>query len=289
MLAVYKRELRAYFTGAMGWIFLAFLTVVLGILVRVNCFVGGFPQMEQALSSMLFMVVTILAVCLLTMRSLSEERRQRTDQLLYSLPLRTGKIIAGKYLAMLTVAALLCLIFCAYPPVLGRYGTVNYAGSYTGIFGYFGLCAVLLAIGLFASSLTENQVVAAVAAMALMFAAFLMSSLAGYLPATGIASLCAIWAAAVALGLILWVMTRSGLFATAVGAGCILAAGAVFFLHPAWFEGLMQTVLTRVSVFDRFYQMTMGTLDWTTVFFDVTVAALFLFFAVQSMEKRRWS
>ena len=51
----------------------------------------------------------------------------------------------------------------------------------------------------------------------------------------------------------------------------------------------MQTVMGRVSVFDRFYLMVMGTLDWTTVFFDLSVTALFLFFAMQSMEKRRWS
>lgn len=289
MLAVYKRELRTYFTGPMGWLYMAFLSVVLGIVARVNCFVGGYPQIEEGMASMIFMVVTILAICLLTMRSLSEERRQKTDQLLYSLPLRTGKIIAGKYLAMLTVVAMTCLIFCAYPLVLGQYGAVNYASSYTGIFGYFGLCAVLLAMGLFASSLTENQVVAAVTAMALMFASFLMSSLANYLPATGFASLCTLWAASVVVALILFVMTRSVKFAAIVGAACVLLAGAVYFFNATWYEGLVQTILSQLSVFDRYYQLVMGTLDLTTGFFDVSVTVLFLFFAVQSMEKRRWS
>jgi len=289
MLAVYKRELRSYFSGPMGWLYLAFLAVMIGILTRVTCFVGGYSAFEQVLASLLFMILTILSICLLTMRSLSEERRQKTDQLLYSLPLRTGKIILGKYLAMLTVVALMCVILCAYPLVMGRYGVVNYASSYTGIFGYFGLCAVLLSMGLFASSLTENQVVAAVIAMAMMFAAFLMSSIAGYLPATGFASLCALWAASVVLGLILWIMTRSGLFAAIVGVGCVVLVGALYFFNATWFEGLVQTVLSGASVFDRFYLMIMGTLDWTTVFFDISVSALFLFFAVQSMEKRRWS
>ncbi len=289
MLAVYKRELRACFTSPIAWLFLAFLTVMLGILTRVNCFVGGRPEFEQVLASMLFLIVTILAICLLTMRAVSEERRQKTDQLLYSLPLRTGKIVAGKYLAMLTVLAIACAIFSVYPLILGQYGTVNYAGSYTGIFGYFCLGAALMAMGIFASSLTENQVVAAIIAMALMFVSFLMSSLASYIPATGFASLCVLWAAAIGLGLVIWALTRSSKFALLVGALLVVLVGALYFFNATLFEGLIQTILTRCSVFDRFYLMIMGTLDWTTVFFDLSITVLFLFFTVQSMEKRRWS
>ncbi len=289
MLAVYKRELRACFTSPIGWLYLAFLTAVLGILVRVNCFVGGRPEFEQVLASMLFLIVTILAICLLTMRVFSEERRQKTDQLLYSLPLRTGKVVAGKYLAMLTVVGIACAIFAVYPLILGRYGEVNYAGSYTGLLGYFCLCAALLAMGLFASSLTENQVVAAIIGMALMFAGYMMSSLANYLPATGFASLCALWGAAIALGLVVWALTRSGKFAVLVSAICVVLVGALYFFNATLFEGLIQTILARCSVFDRFYLMVMGTLDWTTIFFDLSVTVLFLFFTVQSMEKRRWS
>ena len=289
MLAVYKRELRACFTGPMGWLFLAFLSVVLGIMVRVNCFVGGRPEFEQVLASMLFIVVTILAICLLTMRALSEERRQKTDQLLYSLPLRTGKVVAGKYLAMLTVVAIACVIFSVYPLILGRYGTVNYAGSYTGILGYFCLCAALLAMGMFASSLTENQVVAAIIGLAFMFASFLMSSMANYLPATGFASLCTLWAVAIVLGLVVWALTRSVKFAVLVSAVLIVLVGALYFFNATLFEGLVQTILTKCSIFDRFYLMVMGTLDLTTIFFDLSITVLFLFFTVQSMEKRRWS
>lgn len=289
MLAIYKRELRACFTGPMGWIYMAFLSVVLGIMVRINCFVGGYPQFEQVLASMLFLIVTILALCLLTMRVLSEERRQKTDQLLYSLPLSTGKVVTGKYLAMLTVVAITCVLFGAYPLVLGQYGAVNYISAYTGVFGYFCLCAALLAMGMFASSLTENQVVAAIIGLAFMFASFMVSSLSSYIPATGFASLCVLWALALVLALVIWALTRSVKFAVIAGSVCVLGIGVVYFLNATLFEGLVQSILTSISVFDRFYLMIMGTLDWTTVFFDLSVTVLFLFFTVQSMEKRRWS
>lgn len=289
MLAVYKRELRACFTSPIGWLYLAFLTVMLGILVRVNCFVGGRPEFEQVLASMLFLVVTILAICLLSMRVFSEERRQKTDQLLYSLPLQTGKIVAGKYLAMLTITAIVCLLFAVYPLILGQYGTINYAGCYTGLLGYFGLCAALLAMGTFASSLTENQVVAAILGLALMFACFLMTSLSNYLSATGFASLCALWGVSIAMGLIVWALTRSSKFSVLVAAALIVLVGAVYFFNATLFEGLVQRILSNCSIFDRFYQMVLGTLDWTTIFFDLSVTVLFLFFTVQSMEKRRWS
>ncbi len=289
MLAIYKRELRACFLGPMGWIYLAFVTVVLGILVRINCFVGGYPQFEQVLGSMLFLIVTMLALSLLTMRTLSEERRQKTDQLLYSLPLSTLRVVLGKYLALLTAAAAACLLFCAFPLVLSRYGEVNLLSGLTGILGYFCLCAALLAMGLFASSLTENQVVAAILSLALMFAGYMMSGLSNYIPATGFASLCALWALSLVLALVIWVLTRSLPFALLAGGVCVALTGAAFFFRAEWFEGLIQTILNRISVFDRFYPMISGTLDWTTLIFDLSVAALFLFFTVQSLEKRRWS
>ena len=74
-----------------------------------------------------------------------------------------------------------------------------------------------------------------------------------------------------------------------MAAAGVLLTGAVYFFNTSVFEGLVQTLLKQGSVFDRFYLMIMGTLDWTTVFFDLSVTAVFLFFTVQSMEKRRWS
>ena len=80
------------------------------------------------------------------MRSISEERRQHTDQLLYSLPLSMGKVVLGKYLAMLTVLLLPMALMCLYPLILSAFGTVNFASAYSGMIGFFLLGAALVAL-----------------------------------------------------------------------------------------------------------------------------------------------
>ena len=287
MLAIYKRELRAYFTSFLGWLFIAFLCAVCGIYAMVNCFKNGTPNFERVLYYICFLF--IIAIPILTMRCLAEDRKQKTDTLLYALPLGMPRVVIGKYLAALTVFACPVLVFCLYPPILAQYGTVSYSASYCGILGYFFLGAALIAMGVFASSITDSQVVAAVACFALVLISYLMSSLAYYLSSTGFASLCAFAVLFVLLGLLIRFMTHSTGFAVGVACAGILVCGVCYFFNAAWFEGLFPRIMSSLSVFDRFSAFVYGSLDLTAIVFDLTVIVLFLFFAASAMEKRRWS
>lgn len=159
MIAVYKKELRTSFTGMAAYVFIAFVLVFAGIYTMLYNLSNGYPNFEYVLQSM--SIIFLIAIPILTMRSIAEERRQHTDQLLYALPLGMTRIVLGKYLAILTVVAVPCVIMGFYPLLLSQYGQVSFATAFGALIGFFLLSAALAAIGLLISALTENQAVAA--------------------------------------------------------------------------------------------------------------------------------
>ena len=159
MIAVYKKELRTSFTGMAAYVFIAFVLVFAGIYTMLYNLSNGYPNFEYVLQSM--SIIFLIAIPILTMRSIAEERRQHTDQLLYALPLGMTRIVLGKYLAILTVVAVPCVIMGFYPLLLSQYGQASFATAFGALIGFFLLSAALAAIGLLISALTENQAVAA--------------------------------------------------------------------------------------------------------------------------------
>ena len=160
MIAIYKRDLKGFFTGMMGYVLLAFFLAVGGLYFTVMNLMSGYPDLSYTLYNNLF--VLLLLVPLLTMRSFAEERRARTDQLLLTSPVPLWRIVLGKYLAVLSVFGMAVLVFALYPLIMSRGGAVSYRQSYAALLAFFLLGAACIAIGVFLSSLNENQIVAAV-------------------------------------------------------------------------------------------------------------------------------
>lgn len=135
MTAIYKKELRSYFTSMTGYICMAFMLVVIGIYFAVINLSSGYPYFGYTLSCVI--VLFLLMTPVLTMRILAEEKNRKTDQLLLTAPVSLWKIVIGKYLAMVTVFGLALLITCFYPLILSRFGTVSLPMAYTAILGLF--------------------------------------------------------------------------------------------------------------------------------------------------------
>ena len=184
MRAIYKRELRSYLTSMTGYIFMAVLLAVAGLYYTANCLVGGYPVFGVILSSIYFVLLIVVPV--LTMRSMAEEKKQKTDQLLLTAPVSIWQIVAGKYLAMLTVFLIPMLVLCLYPLILLQFGSVSLPMAYASIFGYTLFGAACLAIGLFLSALTESQVIAAVLTFGVLFFLNMSSGIANVIGAEGI-------------------------------------------------------------------------------------------------------
>lgn len=287
MTAIYQRELRSYFHGMTGYVFIAFLLVFAGIYTMFYNLSSGYPNFEYVLQAMT--IIFLIAIPVLTMRVIAEERRQKTDQLLYTLPLGMTRVVLGKYLAMITVVAVPCVVMAFYPLLLSTFGTVSFPTAYGALVGFFLLSAALSAIGLLISSLTENQAVAAGVCFGVMLLLYFMSSLSSFVPSSAGASLGALLVTVLVIAVLVRVFTKSSAAALLVGVlgeGCLLGA---YLAASDAFAGLFGRVVDGLSVFTRFDTFAEGMFDWTAVIYYLSIIAVALFLAVQTMEKRRWS
>lgn len=287
MLSIYKRELDGYFNGFTGYLFVAVSLAVIGIYAMANNLTGGYANFEFALDSSKF-VFTIL-IPILTMRTLAEDRKNKTDQLLYSAPVGAGAIVTGKFLAAATVFAVPCLVSCVYPVLLSNYGTVSYVTGFGGILAFFLMGCVMIALGIFMSALTESLIVAAVLSFGSLLVWLLMDGLVSFIPATAAASLGCWCALAILAALAVQALTRSKTLGLTIALGGGGLAAGLYFLRPELLEGSFNTALQDLSIFSRFSSLADGIYDLTTLVFYLSLTVLFLFFAGIAVEKRRWS
>lgn len=287
MTAVFRHELSSYFKSVSGYVFGAFLLLFAGIYTTDINLNAGLTNFEYVLDYMC--IIFLIIVPILTMRVVAEERRQRTDQLLYSLPLTMTEVVLGKYGALLVVFLAPMAVIGVYPLILSAFGNVYLPAAYSAWLGFFLLGAALLAIGMFISSLTESQAVAAGLCFVVMLVNYFITSLADFISTTAFASFAAFTVVILALAGIVWFMTRSGLASGVLA--LVLEAVLLFFYagDTSAFEGFFPEVMENLSLFDQFYQFVNGVFDLRAVVYLLSVSGLFLFLTVQSLEKRRWS
>ncbi len=287
MRAIFQHELRGAFHGLAAYLFCAFLLVFVGVGAMIYNIQAAVANFEYVLQFVCIGLVVIVPV--LTMRSFAEERRQKTDQLLYSLPLGTWDIVAGKYLALVTVFLVPMVFISAYPLLFSLYGEVYLPSAYGSLLAFLLLGAALIAAGIFVSSLTESQGFAAGIAIAAFLLNYYSVSLAEQVSATALGSLLALGVTALLLALLIRALTRNAALAWGVGGVCALAALAVYLIDAAKLEGLLPTLMEKLSLFERFYPFVNGIFDWTSVVFYGSVIVFFLFLTVMSLEKRRYN
>ncbi|MBR5221045.1 MAG: ABC transporter permease [Clostridia bacterium] len=287
MFAIYKKELKNYFINMTGYIFIGFMLAVTGIFTTLINLISTYPSFENVLSNIT--IVFLLIIPILTMRSVAEERHSKTDQLLYSLPVSVTQIVLAKYLAMFTVFLIPVGIIGLYPLILSIFGTVYLGTAYGALLGFTLLGGALIAVGMFMSSLTESQVIAAVTSFGVIFAMYLMSAIASLIPAGAMASLVAFAVVVLIFAGVVYSLTKNSTVAgITAAAGAFILAG-IYFINSSIFDGLFANVLNWLSVFDRFSTFTTGLFDLTSVVYYVSLIILFVFGTVQSVEKRRWS
>lgn len=287
MRAVFFRELKSNIVTMAGFVVVAFIMLFMGIYTMAYNLNSGYANFEYTLSALTF--VYLIAVPVLTMRCFAEERRQHTDQLLYSLPLSSGKIVLGKYAALLVVLAVPALIACTYPVILSIFGAIYAPTTYACILAFYLMGAALVAIGMFASSLCESQVTAAVVCFCLLLIDYFLPTLASYLPSgtwtcVAVLTICII---AGAVGLI--ALTKNGVFGVAVGVVLEVALLVVAAVNGTMLEGALDDLLSDLSLFDRFNVFVNGVFDLNSIAFFLAAICVFTFLTTHSFEKRRWS
>ena len=287
MLAVFKREFKAYFLTPIGYLFMGLFLLLTGVFYTFDNLLSGRSQYTGFLSSVL--MIYLFAIPLLTMRLFSEEKRQKTDQLLLTCPVSITGIVVGKFLAALAVYAGTLLVTVAYAVVIAVYGDLQASETFGSYLGFLFLGACYIAVGIFVSAGTENQLTAGLICFFALFFIWLIDPVSQMIPSdikTGIISAAVLLAA---LLLFLFLNTRN--WAIVVGTAVLggLAIGGFYLFKQDVFFGFIQKFLGWFSLNQRYQPFSMALLKFDALLYYASFSGLFLFLTVRLIDKRRWN
>ena len=234
MFAIFKRELKAYLTSPLGYVFLAIFYAFSGLFFYIFSLSVGSTDISSVF--LMMFIVLMVFVPLLTMRLLSEDKKQKTDQLILTAPVSLLSIVMGKFLAAYAIFAIGVAVMPVYGFVMSTFATVSWLPIWGNTVGLLLLGGIFVSIGLFISSLTENQMIAAIGGFFINLMILLMNTLKSALP-----------------------------------------------------NGFLQDVLSSISVYSRYSEITNGIFSLSSLIFFVSVIFIFLFLTVRVLEKRRWA
>ena len=288
MLAIYKRELKSYFHSMTGCVFIAFLVMFTGIYFMAYNLNAGYPYFSYTLSGSL--IVFLVGIPLLTMRSFSEERKTKTDQLLLTAPVSLTKVVLGKYFAMVTVLAVPNVIFCLFPLLIKLQGTAYLLVDYSSIAVFFLLGCVYLAIGMFMSSLTESQIIAFISTFGILLLLYLWDGILSFLPSSAFSGMIGILLILTLIVVYIYHMTKNWMLAAGIEAVGIAAALIVYFVKSSLYENLLAKLLGRLALADVFMNISSSNIvDVSGLLLYVSILIIFVFLTIQTIQKRRWS
>lgn len=288
MLAIYKRELKSYFHSMTGCVFIAFLVMFTGIYFMAYNLNAGYPYFSYTLSGSL--IVFLVGIPLLTMRSFSEERKTKTDQLLLTAPVSLTKVVLGKYFAMVTVLAVPNVIFCLFPLLIKLQGTAYLLVDYSSIAVFFLLGCVYLAIGMFMSSLTESQIIAFISTFGILLLLYLWDGILSFLPGSALSGMIGILLILTLIVVYIYHMTKNWMLAAGIEAVGIAAALIVYFVKSSLYENLLTKLLGRLVLADVFMNISSSNIvDVSGLLLYVSILIIFVFLTIQTIQKRRWS
>lgn len=288
MRAIYKREFQSYFRSMTGNVFVALLVVFTGIYFMAYNLNMGYPYFSYSLAGSL--MVYLVAIPILTMRSFSEERKNKTDQLLLTAPVSLFKVILGKYLAMISVLAIPMVIFCLFPLIIKMQGTAYLGIDYLSILVFYLLGCVYVAIGMFISSLTESQIIASISTFGILLVLYLWNGILGFLPSSAIGGLIGILLLFTAAVGYIYHMTGNVILSGGLELLGIVAGVVTYLVKSSLFENLLTNCLSGLALTDVFSGIADNSiLDVSGIVLYLSLIVIFFFLTVQTFQKRRWS
>jgi len=184
MIAVFKRDFIGYFTSAIGYVYIGSYILVLNLMFYLQNMLGSSSSLVGLFSFMLMIMMFITPI--LTMRVFSEEFKLKTDQALYTLPVKLTSVVIGKFLSSVAVFGCLLVLSLLWPLTIAMLGENNAAAVTGNYLGIFCIGAAYISIGVFISSTTENQVIAAVGSLGVFVALYILEYIAMFFYAGGV-------------------------------------------------------------------------------------------------------
>jgi ABC-2 type transport system permease protein len=288
MIAIFRRELKAYFLSPIGFIFVGFFVLLAGIVFATTNLLPANPDYSPVLGSIIF--VFLIVVPLLTMRLFPEEIRQKTDQLLITSPLSITGIVMGKYFAAVCVFLISVLITVIFPIMISFFaiGGLAWREILSSYIGFFFLGSSFIAVGLFFSSFTDSQLVAAALTFVALLPMFLIDWFNKSIPSDVISGLVFLGIIGGGLVALVFFATRSPGATAATGVAVAFGLAALFFLDPMFFQGLIGKILNWFSLLKRMEDFDVGILNLSGVVYYLLFSGVFIFLTVRMIERKRW-
>lgn len=287
MLAVLKRDLKSYFVSMIGCVFIAFVVCIISVFFSYYCLNNGYPYFGDVLCSMSYMI--ILALPILTMKSFAEERKSKTDQMLYTSSVSIGKIVIGKYLAMVVIWLIPMLVFCICPLVLSKFGHVNYVSDYSTILAVFLVGCAYIAIGMFISSLTESTIIAGVITFGILLIMQLMTGITSFISSEPFTSMIGLIIAALIVSGIYFLLSKNTAVTGILAVVLVMAVIIAYIYDSSLFNNLIPGFLNQIPLTDSLNNFSMKVFDLSAAVYYISVMFVFVFLTTQTIQKRRYS
>ena len=286
MKAIFKKELRSFFLSMTGYALIAFLITFVGIYFMIYNI--GYPYFAYTLSGV--MLILLVLVPVITMRSFAEEKKNRTDQLLFTSPIKIRDIVLGKYAAMVSVFFVPNVVFCLFPLIIKIMGNSSLLSDYVSLMEFFLMGCAFIAIGMFFSSVTESPMIAAVITFAVTLILYIWDTLIGYLPSSAFANLAVLIVIVICGALLLHHVNKNKYLSIGLAAVATVALTVVYIVDSSLFENRLNLILSKLDVAAAFNNAAFNSLfDLPGTIVNLTIIGVFIFLTVQSIEKRQWS
>ncbi len=287
MFAIYEKELKGYFRSAMGAVFIG-----LFLLVSAGIFIFGYLiKGVVAYTAYLYYLnlVLMITVPILTMKVFSEERRTKTDQLLLTSPVKASDVVLGKYFAAVTVLFVTLLIHSIDAIVISLFAlNMYFLDIFVAYIGLFLVGCAYIAIGEFVSSTTDNQVISAIVTFAVLLVVFVIQWLTTSIQSSVSSGVITCVIVALGIVLLIYLTTRNKAASVCAAIVCAAAIGIVALINVNVYAGLLNKLLTWISVLDRFYEFLNGSVSFSSFVYLVSFSFIFVYMTVYQIEKRRW-
>lgn len=286
MYPIFKKEMKAYFTSMTGYIFLGFFVLLTAVFFFIINIYNGSTSYMAVLSNTIMMFLILIPT--ITMRLFADERRQKTDQLLFTSPITITQIVLGKFLAALCLFVIGMGITMLFPFIISRYGNLPVAETIGVVVGYLLMVAAFISIGVFVSALTESQTVAAVGTFAALFLFYIMDGIASSMPTSRISSVIFLAGIAILIAFIIYDSTKN-IFASIIFALlCFGGIGIAYFTNELLFDGVIGKILLWFSLLSRFDNFSAGIFDLGDIIYYLSFSFVFVYMTINVIEKRRW-
>ncbi len=288
MLAIYKRELKSYFDTMTGWVFIALMMAVIGIYMFVYNFYYGMPYFGYTLYGCEFIFMIFAPI--ISMRSMAEERKAKTDQLLLTSPVSVPKIVLGKYFAMISILAIALIPFLPVPIILIAAGEGSFLIYYSTMLAFFLIGCVYIGIGMLISSLTESQIISAVGTFVIILVIRLWPALLQFIPASATSSMIGFIIILTLLCIILYYMIKNIIIPVAIEVVGVATIVIFYLINENAFDSGLVTFLSQFDVVTIIANFGNNYIfDVSGLILYISLSALLVFITIQMMQKRRWS